>query len=42
MDVFPDYTKFNRTKKVMAALQIISEENADANASREACKAVGE
>jgi hypothetical protein len=26
MDAFPDYTRFDRTKKVLAAIQIITEE----------------
>lgn len=30
MDAFPDYTRFDRTKKVLAAIQIISTGNADA------------
>ena len=34
MDAFPDYTRFDRTKKVLAAIQIISTGNADAVASR--------
>jgi hypothetical protein len=25
MDAFPDYTRFDKTKKVLAAIQIISE-----------------
>jgi hypothetical protein len=25
MDAFPDYTRFNQTKKVLAAIQIINE-----------------
>jgi hypothetical protein len=34
MDAFPDYTRFDRTKKVLAAIQIISTGNADEVASR--------
>ena len=29
MDAFPDYTRFNRTKKVLAAIQIVSEKGDD-------------
>jgi hypothetical protein len=29
MDAFPDYTRFNPTKKVLAAIQIISDEVGD-------------
>ena len=29
MDAFPDYTRFNKTKKVLAAIQIVSEGSAD-------------
>ena len=29
MDAFPDYTRFDRTKKVLAAIQIMSETDAD-------------
>jgi hypothetical protein len=37
MDAFPDYTKFDRTKKVMAAIQII-DNSVDANEEeRKAC-----
>jgi hypothetical protein len=31
MDAFPDYTRFNKTKKVLAAIQIIAS-NTGANA----------
>ena len=34
MDAFPDYTRFDRTKKVLAAIQIIQTGNADAVVSR--------
>lgn len=39
MDAFPDYTKFDKTKKVLAAIQVIEEENEDDNAFREPCQA---
>ena len=28
MDAFPDYTRFNKTKKVLAAIQVFDGENA--------------
>ena len=28
MDAFPDYTRFNKTKKVLAAIQLFDGENA--------------
>ena len=34
MDVFPDYTRFNKTKKVLAAIQIIDTGNAEAVLAR--------
>ena len=34
MDAFPDYTRFDKTKKVLAAIQIIQTGNADAVVSR--------
>ncbi len=34
MDAFPDYTRFNRTKKVLSAIQIITDEEGDANKVR--------
>ena len=34
MDAFPDYTRFDRTKKVLAAIQIIQTNNADTVATR--------
>jgi hypothetical protein len=34
MDAFPDYTRFDRTKKVLAAIQIISTGNADEVSAR--------
>jgi hypothetical protein len=30
MDAFPDYTRFNRTKKVLSAIQIVEEDTANA------------
>jgi hypothetical protein len=27
MDAFPDYTRFNKTKKVLAAIQIVNEQS---------------
>lgn len=35
MDAFPDYTKFDKTKKVLAAIQIIDEESTEDNKNRE-------
>lgn len=37
MDAFPDYTKFDKTKKVLAAIQIIDEDVAKDGGSRTAC-----
>ena len=37
LDAFPDYTKFNRTKKVLACLQVISDADETADATREPC-----
>ena len=34
MDAFPDYTRFNKTKKVLAAIQIVDAGNAEAVATR--------
>ena len=34
MDAFPDYTRFDRTKKVLAAIQIIESSNNDLNLAR--------
>jgi hypothetical protein len=34
MDAFPDFTRFDRTKKVLAAIQIIQTGNADAVMNR--------
>lgn len=41
MDAFPDYTKFDKTKKVLAAIQIITDESDEVEGSRAAC-VVGE
>ena len=37
MDAFPDYTKFDRTKKVLAAIQVITNVSGEDDGSREAC-----
>ena len=37
MDAFPDYTKFDKTKKVLAAIQIITDESDEVEDSRAAC-----
>lgn len=37
MDAFPDYTKFDQTRKVLAAIQVISDESGETEASREPC-----
>ena len=34
MDAFPDYTRFNKTKKVLAAIQIISTTSMEAELTR--------
>lgn len=39
LDAFPDYTKFDRTKKVLAAIQVISDEDETADESRTPCQA---
>ena len=36
MDAFPDYTKFNRTKKVLSVIQIIAEDGENENTVRKA------
>lgn len=38
MDAFPDYTKFNKTKKVLAAIQIIGATEGAADLTREDTK----
>ena len=38
MDAFPDYTRFDRTKKVLAAVQIISDDLNEVELRREATK----
>jgi hypothetical protein len=35
MDAFPDYTRFNKTKKVLAAIQIISGNSGESALYRE-------
>ena len=42
MDAFPDYTKFDKTKKVLAAIQIIDENVTEDNSKRTACQVLGE
>jgi hypothetical protein len=34
MDAFPDYTRFNRTKKVLSAIQIITDEEGEGDSFR--------
>jgi hypothetical protein len=34
IDAFPDYTRFDRTKKVLAAIQIVTEAEGAKNLSR--------
>lgn len=38
VDAFPDYTKFDRTKKVLAAIQVVYDETGDTESDRNACK----
>lgn len=42
MDAFPDYTKFDKSKKVLAAIQIIDEATEATEDKRAACSVVGE
>ena len=35
MDAFPDYTRFDKTKKVLAAIQVISSESGDGELTRD-------
>lgn len=37
MDAFPDYTKFDQTRKVLAAIQVITDETGEIESTREAC-----
>lgn len=37
MDAFPDYTKFDRTHKVLAAIQVINEEGEEVDDTRQPC-----
>ena len=39
MDAFPGYTKFDPTKKVLAAIQVIEDSTGEDTAYRENCKA---
>lgn len=38
LDAFPDYTKFDRTHKVLAALQVIEDSDSEADETRAACE----
>lgn len=38
LDAFPDYTKFDKTHKVLAAIQVITDESEEAEESRTPCK----
>lgn len=38
LDAFPDYVKFDKTHKVLAAIQVISDENEDSEDTRQPCK----
>lgn len=38
MDAFPDYTKFDRTHKVLAAIQVINDASGEDDASRQPCR----
>ena len=40
VDAFPAVTKFNKTKKVLAAIQVVNDEIVDEGGKREACNAV--
>lgn len=42
MDAFPDYTKFDRTKKVLAAMQVITDVSGEDEGKRAACVVLGE
>lgn len=37
MDAFPDYTKFDKTHKVLAAIQVIEDEDAEEDTERTVC-----
>lgn len=39
MDAFPDYTKFDQTHKVLAAIQVITDESGETEGTREPCQA---
>jgi hypothetical protein len=38
MDAFPDYTRFNKTKKVLAAIQIIETSTTNTDVKRDKTK----
>ena len=38
VDAFPDYTKFDKTKRVLAAIQVISDEDEAEDETREPCE----
>ena len=40
LDAFPDYTKFDKTKKVLAALQIIDDSDEEENEARGKCDGI--
>ena len=42
MDAFPDYVKFDQTKKVLCAIQVIEDETAAGEEYREGCGSKGE
>lgn len=42
VDAFPGYTKFDLTKKVLAAIQVVMDEVNEADEKRQPCAAVGE
>jgi hypothetical protein len=42
VDAFPAVTKFDKTKKVLAAIQVINDEDVEDGSKREACDASGE
>ena len=42
VDAFPGYTKFDLTKKVLAAIQVVMDDVAASEESRQPCAAVGE
>lgn len=42
VDAFPDYTKFDRTEKVFAAIQVIDDEDESEDETREPCAPAGD